>query len=199
MAVSRENLISPQDYITLKELVKKEVQRRSNAASVGSMSAYAGSNYDYSVTPASRTQKITDEHIQKITKPLDAVTGGSLTPAVHGMVLAEALNSAATVVANLSKKSETSSDTGCKAQCSGLCFSSCFSSCSGCTGTCTGSCTSNCKDSCTVDCTGSCTGTCTGTCTGSCSDSCSGCGGSCSNDCTGSCKGELSERMQYDV
>lgn len=134
MAVSRENLISPQDYIALKELVKREIQRRSKAASVGSMSAYAGANYDYSVTPASKTQEITDEHIQKITRPLDAVTGGGLTQAAHEIILADTLNAAANVVARLSSKSETSQDTGCNAQCSGLCYSSCFSACSGCTG-----------------------------------------------------------------
>ena len=41
MAV-RGNLISPQDYITLKELVNREIQRRSKVASVGSMVAYSG-------------------------------------------------------------------------------------------------------------------------------------------------------------
>ena len=72
MATNRGELISPSDYTNLKALVEKEISRRSNSKSVGSMSGYNNSNWKYGTTP-SRSVKITNEHIKKITQPLDAV------------------------------------------------------------------------------------------------------------------------------
>lgn len=44
---TRGALISPDEYIALKKLVKSEISRRSTSASVGSMTQYNGSSYDY--------------------------------------------------------------------------------------------------------------------------------------------------------
>lgn len=57
-------LISASDFTTLKNLVKNEINRRSNSKSVGSMSAYNGSSYNYATTPA-KGGNINLEHIQR--------------------------------------------------------------------------------------------------------------------------------------
>ena len=182
---AKGNNISPQDFVNLKALVKKEMQRRTNAKSSGSMAAYCNSNYDYSEIPNS-SKLIKDEHVQKITQPIDATTGSKTTPSSKATIYADVLDKAAVIIANLSKKGITSKDTGCAGACSGLCSGNCYSTCTGCTGSCSGTCT-GCGAACSNNCTG-CTGGCNG-CTG-CSGTCSGsCTGSCSTTCTGSCAG----------
>lgn len=198
---STNSLISANDFITLKQSLKSELTRRSNANSVGSMSNYNTSSWDYSITP-SKSSKILKEHITKITQPIDAISGSNLTDS--DAINATQLINATSKLAELSGKSTTApaSNTGCKSSCSGLCSSGCYSTCSGtctggcqgCTGTCNNTCTGGCKGSCSNTCSGSCDGcdgTCNG-CTGSC-DGCSGsCGGNCSNDCTLGCTTDCS-------
>lgn len=176
MSYSKGDKIEYIHFIVLKNLVSTEINRRSNLKSNGSMLKYAG--YIYSTQPA-KGGKILHEHITKITQPLDAVTGGGLTPGSGTVVTFSTMSAAANTVANLSNKGVTSSDTGCRSSCSGLCSSGCYTNCKG---TCTGNCTNTCS--------GSCTGTCNNTCSGTCSGSCSGsCGGACSNSCSGGCSG----------
>lgn len=185
-------LISASDFTTLKNLVKNEINRRSNSKSVGSMSAYNGSGYNYTTTPA-KGGNINLEHIQKITKPLDAVTGNNTTPGTHATITAAQIINATNTVKNLSGKSTTannSSNAGCKSSCSGLCYTGCYSSCSGCSGSCSGSCSGGCNNTCNNTCSGGCKNTCSNTCrgcSGGCNDNCSsGCSGGCSG-CSGSC------------
>ena len=177
MSASKGSKITAADFTSLKNLVKNEINRRSNSKSTGSMSGYNGSNYNYSTNPA-KGGKILREHITKITQPLDAVTGSSITPGGGSVVAAGTITSAANTVANLSSKGVASSDTGCRSSCSGLCSSGCYS---GCKTTCTGSCTSTCTGNCSGSCTGSCNNTCSGctSCSGGCDYSCSGCSGNC--------------------
>lgn len=191
-------LISASDFTTLKNLVKNEINRRSNSKSVGSMSAYNGSGYNYTTTPA-KGGNINLEHIQKITKPLDAVTGNNTTPGTHATITAAQIINATNTVKNLSGKSTTannSSNAGCKSSCSGLCYTGCYSSCSGCSGSCSGSCSGGCNNTCNNTCSGGCKNTCSNTCSGcsgscndncssSCSGGCSGCSGSCGDGCQG--------------
>lgn len=77
-------------------------------------------------------------------------------------------------------------NTDCRGNCAGLC-TGCVGTCTSCSGTCSGTC-SGCT-SCSGGCTGSCQG-CGGGCTGSCKTGCSGCGncGGCDNGCSYSCK-----------
>lgn len=186
MSASKGNKITAADFTSLKNLVKNEINRRSNPRSTGSMSGYNGSNYNYSTNPATGG-KILREHVTKITQPLDAVTGNSTTPGNGAAVTASTLINAASDVAILSNKNVTSSNTGCRSSCSGLCSSGCYTNCTGsCVGSCTGSCTGSCVSTCNNTCKNTCNTTCSGTCSGSCSN---GCGGSCSNDCSGGCSG----------
>ncbi len=46
------DLISSADFLSLKATVKKEIARRSNAKSTGSMAAYNGAAYEYTTKPA---------------------------------------------------------------------------------------------------------------------------------------------------
>ncbi len=179
-------LISASDFTTLKNLVKNEINRRSNSKSVGSMSAYNGSSYNYTTTPA-KGGNINLEHIQKITKPLDAVTGNNTTPGTHATITAAQIINATNTVKNLSGKSTTannSSNAGCKSSCSGLCYTGCYSSCSGCSGSCSGSCSGGCNNTCNNTCSGGCNDHCSSGCSGGCSG---GCNSNCSSDCSGGC------------
>ena len=171
---SKDTLISAQDFITLKNSVKTELTRRSNSKSVGSMSKYIGTDYEYSVNPA-KSKKILSEHIVKITTPLDAINKGSLTPNSDSLVIASTIESAASLVNNLSSIKDTSSSSGCKNSCSGLCSTGCYSSCSGCTGNCKGGCNTTCSSSCANDCDSSCYTGCQESCSGNCQSTCSGC------------------------
>lgn len=192
MAANKGELISASDFTTLKNLVKSEITRRSNSASVGSMSSYNGTSYDYTIIPT-KGGSINLEHIQKITKPLDAVTGSNTTPGTNANIIASVLVNATTSVGNLSKIAKDATSTGCKASCSGLCNTNCYGGCKGCSGTCNTTCTGGCSTSCKGGCKGSCNGCsggcsgCDGTCDG-CTDSCTGCSGGCSTTCE-SCSG----------
>jgi len=55
-----------QDFIDLKARVKAEMTRRKGT---GTLATYAGTSYDYSVTPASG-DKILEEHIDKLITPM---------------------------------------------------------------------------------------------------------------------------------
>ena len=195
------NIISASRLTSLKASVKAECQRR---CYTGSVSSYAGSNYDYTTTPAVGV-RVADEHYTKIMTPLNAITAGeSLT--VPRIKSETELAAAETKIANLAAKplyTTSLADTGCAASCTGLCYGNCTGSCSGCSGSCSGSCDgcdgcSGCGGSCSYSCSGSCDG-CSG-CGSGCSgcsgcgsgcSGCSGCGGACSYGCYG-CSGTCS-------
>ena len=182
-------LITAEDFTTLKKLVDGEITRRSNSASVGSMSAYSGSNYAYSTAPA-QGGKIAHEHIRKITDPLDAVDGVTSTPEQGTMVFADTMKNALVKLNGFSSKSTTSPSTGCKSSCTGLCSTECYGACTGCGGTCEGGCKNDCKNSCSGDC-GGCDGDCWDRCSGNCGDNCTGdCGSGCAGGCFVSCSGD---------
>lgn len=190
----KDELITADDFVSLKKLVSNEISRRSTSNSVGSMSNYNGSNYQYTVSPASG-KKITYEHIQKITAPLDAIDGGSLTPEQGTLVYADILKNALIKVRDFSSKTQTNSNTGCRSSCTGLCSTGCYGTCTGCDNTCSGGCKNSC-DGCKGDCDGckgsctSCTGSCDTFCTGTCEGGCTGCSGWCKgNGCGTSCAG----------
>ena len=96
----RGQFISDEDFLALKSLIDAEIGRRgktegtAQGQSVGSMAAYRGTAYQYNVTPADGVS-VDAEHIQKITRLVDAVQGGATTPArgdqvqraMHGALL----------------------------------------------------------------------------------------------------------------
>ena len=89
----RSTKVYSADYTELKKQLNAELNRRGKSEgtgqgqSVGSMAAYINS---FSVTPAAGKQ-IANEHIQKITQPLSAITGSSITPASGSKVAADIL------------------------------------------------------------------------------------------------------------
>lgn len=173
--------ITASDFNNLKAAVDSEISRRSSKYSVGSMSSYTGSTYKYSVTPNSGGS-ILYEHIYKITKPLDAVNNGSLTPEKDSFINAIDVINAANYVNTLSSTNAASSTKTCSASCTGLCSTGCYSACSGCSGSCSGNCSdSDCDSGCQTVCSNQCSEshcmTCDGTCQGTCS-------GDCQNGCT---------------
>ena len=169
MSLSAKEQCLAQEMIDLKARVKAEMQRRNGN---GSLVAYAGTDYDYTVDPAAGGQMLT-EHVNKIVVPMNAITASGMTEqAVGDQAMAmDGIDAKLTVyVAEPAQKNGTSS---CSGACSGLCVSSCYSSCGG---------------SCSVGC-GSCTGGCTGSCGGG-DETCSTQGGSdgCSGNCGSNCK-----------
>lgn len=180
------DIISAADFNNLKSVIDKEIERRSQPNSKGSMEAYTTVQYQYNDKPALGVP-IKDEHIYKITIPLDAVNNGSITPKNGGYINAAYIINATTVASNLASKDVNASkkNTGCNANCTGLCYSGCYTVCGGsCTGDCSGYCTGSCSGDCDTGCEGDCSGGCKDTCT----DSCTSCSGHCGdNACQATC------------
>jgi len=188
MALSTGEKITASDYINLKNRVKEEMKRRKY---IGSLTAYAGSSYDYTIVPASGVS-IAAEHQAKIVTPMRAVNGTTVgTTAASRGNAAVSISNLDTILTKFESKALTPGSTDCASSCSGLCHTECGNTCKGCSGTCEGSCKDTCTGSCTGDCTGDCSGTCTG-CSGSCSGGCTSCSGTCSGGCSGSCSGGCS-------
>lgn len=187
------DIISAADFNNLKSVVDKEIERRSQPNSNGTMKAYTTAQYQYNDKPALGVS-IKDEHIYKITIPLDAVNNGSITPQNGGYINAAYIINATTVANNLASKDVKAGrkNTGCNANCTGLCYGNCYTVCGGsCTGDCSSTCTGSCSGGCDTGCEGDCSGGCKDTCTASCT-SCSGdCGdNACQATCYLSCSGK---------
>ena len=198
MSLSAKEQCLAQEMIDLKARVKAEMQRRKGN---GSLVAYAGTDYDYTVDPAAGGQMLT-EHVNKIVVPMNAITASGMTEqAVGDQAMAmDVIDAKLTVyVAEPAQKNGTSS---CSGACSGLCVSSCYSSCGGscsvgcgscggCSGGCTGDCNETCSNQCGSDgCSGNCGSNCKRDgCTAYCGMSCWGkCSSNCSGGCENTCK-----------
>lgn len=198
MSLSAKEQCLAQEMIDLKARVKAEMQRRKGN---GSLVAYAGTDYDYTVDPAAGGQMLT-EHVNKIVVPMNAITASGMTEqAVGDQAMAmDGIDAKLTVyVAEPAQKNATSS---CSGACSGLCVSSCYGSCGGscsvgcgscggCSGGCTGDCNETCSNQCGSDgCSGNCGSNCKRDgCTAYCGMSCWGkCSSNCSGGCENTCK-----------
>ena len=198
MSLSAKEQCLAQEMIDLKARVKAEMQRRNGN---GSLVAYAGTDYDYTVDPAAGGQMLT-EHVNKIVVPMNAITASGMTEqAVGDQAMAmDGIDAKLTVyVAEPAQKNATSS---CSGACSGLCISNCYSSCGGscsvgcgscggCSGGCTGDCNETCSNQCGSDgCSGNCGSNCKRDgCTAYCGMSCWGkCSSNCSGGCENTCK-----------
>ena len=125
MSLSAKEQCLAQEMIDLKDRVKAEMQRRNGN---GSLVAYAGTDYDYTVDPAAGGQMLT-EHVNKIVVPMNAITASGMTEQAVGdqAMSMDGIDAKLTVyVAEPAQKNGTSS---CSGACSGLCVSSCYSSC----------------------------------------------------------------------
>ena len=198
MSLSAKEQCLAQEMIDLKARVKAEMQRRKGN---GSLVAYAGTDYDYTVDPAAGGQMLT-EHVNKIVVPMNAITASGMTEqAVGDQAMAmDGIDAKLTVyVAEPAQKNGTSS---CSGACSGLCVSSCYNSCGGscsvgcgscggCSSGCTGDCNETCSNQCGSDgCSGNCGSNCkTDGCTAYCGMSCWGkCSSNCTDGCENTCK-----------
>lgn len=185
MALNSQNQILASDFVSLKARVKAEMNRRCRS---GSLTAYAGSAYDYSVVPANGVI-VKPEHLNKLVVPINAISPSGYTEKAAG----DAVPELATLDAKLAAHEAypmRGSGSDCASGCSGLCSSGCYNSCSGCGGSCSYDC-SGCSGTCTGDCEGTCSGGCSTSCGGACwRDGCtSNCTAACRMDCTGGCKG----------
>lgn len=185
MALNSQNQILASDFVSLKARVKAEMNRRCRS---GSLTAYAGAAYDYSVVPANGVI-VKPEHLNKLVVPINAISPSGYTEKAAG----DAVPELATLDAKLAAHEAypmRGSGSDCASGCSGLCSSGCYNSCSGCGGSCSYDC-SGCTGSCVGDCQGSCSGGCSTSCGGACwRDGCtSNCTAACRMDCTGGCKG----------
>lgn len=190
MSLSAKEQCLAQEMIDLKARIKAEMQRRNGN---GSLVAYAGTDYDYTVDPAAGGQMLT-EHVNKIVVPMNAITASGMTEqAVGDQAMAmDGIDAKLTVyVTEPAQKNGTSS---CSGACSGLCVSRCYNSCGGsCSvgcGSC-GGCDETCSNQCGSDgCSGNCGNNCkTDGCTAYCGMSCWGkCSSNCSGGCENTCK-----------
>ena len=199
MSLSAKEQCLAQEMIDLKARVKAEMQRRKGN---GSLVAYAGTDYDYTVDPAAGGQMLT-EHVNKIVVPMNAITASGMEEQVVGdqAMAMDGIDAKLTVYeVEPMQKNGTSS---CSGACSGLCVSNCVSSCGGscstgcgsCGGGCSGGCTGDCKETCSNQCgSDGCSGNCGNNCkrdgcTAYCGMSCWGkCSSNCTNGCENTCK-----------
>lgn len=190
MAFTVGNPILASELIAIKARVKAEMLRRDK---VGSLTAYGGSAYDYTVTPVSGNP-ILPEHFNKIIEPMNAMVNTGLSTVQSGDPI-PALDGLVAQLTDAEGYSITGNSTNCRASCSGLCVGTCQSACgngcsSSCTGNCSGGCADNCADGCSETCGGSCSYGCGTTCNKNCATSCAtDCSGGCEDKCRGSCSG----------
>ena len=185
MALNSQNQILASDFVSLKARVKAEMNRRCRS---GSLTAYAGAAYDYSVLPANGVI-VKPEHLNKLVVPINAISPSGYTEKAAG----DAVPELATLDAKLAAHEAypmRGSGSDCASGCSGLCSSGCYNTCSGCGGSCSYDC-SGCSGTCSGGCDTTCSGSCSGSCGGACwRDGCtSNCTAACRMDCTGGCKG----------
>lgn len=176
----------------LKARVKKECSRRNRT---GSVVAYAGTEYDYTVIPAEGVTAL-QEHYEKLAVPLNAINSKIQLDIDGDRIISESeLNSMEEMLTALeARKYYDSSATDCATSCTGMCYSctgtcsggcSGCSGCSGCGGICSSSCSGGCDELCSVECgndgcVGQCVISCSAGCTGSCGSECTFCSGTCS-------------------
>lgn len=189
MALSEGNDILASDFIEIKARVKAECARRKYN---GSVESYAGSSYDYTVTPQDDNVPL-PEHFNKIIVPMNAMVNTGRSQTKDGF-LVRAINDINSALSRLELIEATASNAGCKSSCTGLCQGTCTTGCSGCTGSCSGGCgggcSGGCKNSCDWTCTRVCYDNCNSECYGECATGCSSsCLGGCSVACKGSCLG----------
>lgn len=193
----------------LKARVKKECNRRNMT---GSVAAYAGASYDYTVIPSDDSIAL-QEHYEKLAVPLNAINNKLQVDTSGNRIISESeLNAMESLLTKLeARQYYDNSATDCSASCTGMCYSctgTCSggctgcNGCSGCGGTCSYDCGGSCDDLCAMNCGydgcvgqcilvcyGSCEGGCIVDCAGSCGDGCAGsCGTGCSF-CSGTCSG----------
>lgn len=168
MSLASTNAILASDFVSLKTRVKAEMNRRKY---VGSLTAYAGTTYDYAVTPVSGGI-VSAEHINKLVIPVNAIAASGYTAKNSGEAIPELSTFDTKLKAHESQALYGATD--CASSCSGLCRTACSDTCSGCTG-CSGC--------------GGCDTTCSGTCSGGCDGGCSGCGSGCNAGCAPTCAG----------
>ena len=146
--------ITPAQLIDIKRRIKAEMSRRCRN---GSLTAYAGSQYDFTETPATG-KPIRAEHGQKTAGLLQNIKDYGFSGIQEGAKIPDGFNNANLVAILNELEAEPMQYQGkssCNSACSGLCTGNCWNSCTSCT---------------------SCSG-CSG-CFGSC-DGCSGCTASC--------------------
>lgn len=161
MALSEGNVILASDFIAIKARVKAECARRKYN---GSVESYAGSSYDYTVTPQDGNVPL-PEHFNKIIVPMNAIvdTGRQQTQNGYLVRSMSVINSALTALESIE---ETAASSGCSASCTGLCQGTCTTGCTGCTSACRTSCSGSCGTSCSKGCSTNCSAICKGTCMG---------------------------------
>lgn len=185
MALSEGNVILASDFIAIKARVKAECARRKYN---GSVEAYAGSSYDYTIIPQDGKVPL-PEHFNKIIVPMNAMVNTGRSKTQNGYVV-RAMNDIDTALTKLEGIAETAKNGGCKSSCTGLCQGTCTTGCSGCSSTCTGSCSNSCGGGCGGNCSGSCYEACLVNCDTYCTDACTlVCQFSCVSDCEGTCSG----------
>lgn len=178
------SVVNAERFIELKAKVKAEMLRRNKS---GSVAAYGGTAYDYTVPPAAG-KTIRQEHRDKLVEPMRAINSELVLASVGTVIKEDELANLETRAAVLAVRSMTDqSGSDCKSGCTGTCYTGCATGCSGCgsgcpTG-CSGSCLTSCSGSCLTSCS-DCEGGCFG-CGSGCPDGCSGCGSGCPGGCSG--------------
>ena len=147
------SILTTERFSLIKAKVKAEMQRRSAPDQNGSLSQYAGSQWDFEINPETGCV-IVNEYIQKLIDPLlqvnDFLCDNSFRIGRGGLEIP--LDKIEEFIDKISKIPADASNSGCRGKCTGLCHSGCSGSCQGCRE----SCLSGCRDGCVHTCGSGC-------------------------------------------
>ena len=146
-------MITAEKVIELKAKIKAEMLRRNGH---GSLEKYAGSSYDFTITPV-KGELIKAEHGQKTVDLLLKIEDyGDLTLSEqYSKIPSSFTEELLTEIDRLASETKTgllTEKSSCRGDCTGLCVGSCIGQCNGCT-SCTASCGTGCASGCKSACT----------------------------------------------
>lgn len=180
----------------LKARVKTEMKRRDG---IGSVSSFAGSEWDYT-TPPKLNKPLLTEHLKKIVDPLLQIKDFGDPEFVKESSDFTNLKEAQKFLDKVEKEGMHGDYSSCRSSCTGLCVGNCMdlcmgclgctgcTGCSGCGSTCSGTCLGNCNDECYTKCDSQCMNNCDSLCITGCSKGCyTSCNASCGNGCSTTC------------
>ncbi len=146
------DVITAEYMNNLKASIKTEMSRRKG---YGDLSAYAGSNYDFTDTPTSDHEILAEQGQKTIDLLLYIKDITGINKTAQGDILPPAGSTLSALVSQYASESMEGTTSSCRGACAGLCAGSCTGGCNGCTGKCdTGcqGCTASCGSGCSSGC-----------------------------------------------
>lgn len=134
-------MLTVEQIIEIKAKLKAELKRRNlndSTSSFGSVSEFAGEEYDFTTVPKKDSQ-ILQEQGEKTINLLYRITDNEVCEYVQdeGKIPSDVnFSSLSSYIDNLATEKIEDTFSHCRGACTGLCFGSCIGMCNGCSGKC---------------------------------------------------------------